>query len=122
MRCYNHSDLEAVGICKACGKGLCSGCAVDLGHGLACRGDHEQRVAEFESMVSRSRRVQKTAGGARYGTAAFLGFMGVVFTCYGLVQARNEKFLVLLGVGFLAYGVYAFITARKAFMARQSDA
>jgi hypothetical protein len=72
-------------------------------------------------MVSRARRIQKTAGGARYGTAAFLAFMGAVFTCYGLFQARNDKFLIVLGAGFLAYGAYAFVVARKAFLARRSD-
>jgi hypothetical protein len=122
VRCYIHSEHEAVGICKACGKGLCRDCAVDLGHGLACHGEHEQRVAAVEAMVSRAARVQKTAGRARYGTAAFLGFMGIVFTGYGLMQTGKDKFLILLGVGFLAYGAYAFVANRRAYGANKADA
>jgi hypothetical protein len=45
MRCFNHVDREAIGFCKACCKGLCPECAVDLGFGLSCRGEHEKRVA-----------------------------------------------------------------------------
>ncbi|HCU25594.1 MAG TPA: hypothetical protein DF383_11315 [Deltaproteobacteria bacterium] len=37
MHCFHHQDHEAIGICKACGKGLCQECTVDLGHGLACK-------------------------------------------------------------------------------------
>lgn len=35
MRCLNHRDREAVGTCKACSKGLCAECAVDLADGRA---------------------------------------------------------------------------------------
>jgi len=47
MRCFNHQDHEAVGCCKACGKGLCPDCAADLGHALACRGSHEAMVETY---------------------------------------------------------------------------
>ncbi len=26
MKCYNHHDRDAFGVCKACGKGLCLEC------------------------------------------------------------------------------------------------
>lgn len=45
MKCFHHPGLEAVGICKVCGKGLCIGCAADLGHALACKGEHEAAVS-----------------------------------------------------------------------------
>jgi hypothetical protein len=73
-------------------------------------------------MVSRADRVQKTAGRARYGVPIFLGFMGAVFTGYGLMQTRPDKFLLLLGIGFLSYGTYAFFANRRAYGANKSDA
>jgi hypothetical protein len=36
VKCFHHPSDDAVGLCKACGKGVCRACAVDLGEGLAC--------------------------------------------------------------------------------------
>lgn len=30
MRCYYHHDVDAVGICKACSKGICPECSADV--------------------------------------------------------------------------------------------
>ena len=46
MHCFYHSDVDAVGLCKACGKGLCRPCAVDLGEGLACQNSCELLVRD----------------------------------------------------------------------------
>lgn len=115
VHCYNHTERDAVGSCKACSKGLCTECAVDLGHGLACRGAHEQRVTQLDHIISRNAQIQATAGRARYLAPIFLCFMGAVFTGYGLVYERRGNFTLLLGLGFLAYGVYAFAVNRRAF-------
>lgn len=37
MKCFRHRESEALGICKNCSKGLCSGCLVDLNNGIACK-------------------------------------------------------------------------------------
>ncbi len=31
LKCYQHPEVEAVGICTECGKGVCSSCAVEKG-------------------------------------------------------------------------------------------
>ena len=122
MHCYNHSSSEAVGICRACGKGLCTSCAVDLGFGLSCRGDHETRVAANEALVSRATNVQDAAGRAKYAAPAFFGFSGIVMGSYGLMQHRTDMFLVLLGGGFLVFGAYLLAVNRRAYRKRGSDA
>lgn len=115
MYCYNHADRGAVGTCKACSKGLCAECAVDLGFGLSCRGAHEQRVAEVEELVSRNASVQRVAGRAKYAAPAFYIFMGAIFTGFGLLSSKDMKFIVLLGVGFLVFGVYVLAANIRAF-------
>ena len=115
MYCYNHTDRGAVGTCKACSKGLCAECAVDLGFGLACRGVHEQRVTEVEELISRNASVQRVAGRAKYAAPAFYLFMGAIFTGYGLLSSREMKFILLLGAGFLVFGVYILVANRRAF-------
>lgn len=44
MRCFAHGDVDAVGLCSACDRGVCTACAVDMGRGLACRGRCEPEV------------------------------------------------------------------------------
>ena len=36
MECFYHEGASAVGSCRACLKGLCRSCAVELEGGLAC--------------------------------------------------------------------------------------
>lgn len=115
MRCYNHADRESVGSCKACCKGLCAECAVDLGFALSCHGPHEQRNAEIEELISRNASVQRAAGRAKYAAPVFYLFMGLIFTGYGLLSSREMSFVVLLGIGFLAFGIYALVANLRAF-------
>jgi D-arabinose 1-dehydrogenase-like Zn-dependent alcohol dehydrogenase len=115
MRCYNHSDRDASGICRACGKGLCTDCAVDLGFGLSCRGEHEQRVAANDAMVTRAARVQDSAAWAKYAGPAFFGFCGLVMTYYGFTISEIGGFLSLLGFAFLGFGVLLLVVNRKAY-------
>jgi len=115
MHCYNHADRDAVGTCKGCCKGLCLECAVDLGYGLSCRGPHEQRVAEVEELISRNASVQRVAGTAKYAAPALFIFIGLVFAGFGLFFARSGQFVVITGMGFLAFGFYMLIANRRAF-------
>ena len=45
MKCFNHPEIDAIGLCTACNRGLCVDCVVDLERGLACkdRCEHEVR-------------------------------------------------------------------------------
>jgi hypothetical protein len=115
VRCYNHSDKDAIGICRACGKGLCTGCVVDLGFGLSCRGEHETRVAASDALVSRATQVQDAAGRAKYAAPAFFAFSGIVMGSYGLMQHRTDLFLVVLGGGFLVFGAFLLAINRRAY-------
>ena len=36
MNCFNHENVPAVGVCQACGKGLCRNCASETAKGLIC--------------------------------------------------------------------------------------
>jgi hypothetical protein len=57
MHCFRHSPTEAIGLCKTCFKAVCRDCAVDVGNGLACAGDCEQKVLELNEMWERSARI-----------------------------------------------------------------
>jgi len=69
VRCYNHPERDAVGSCKSCCKGLCTECAVDLGHGLSCRGEHEQREFKIPRRFQDMSRQHSMASWALYFVA-----------------------------------------------------
>lgn len=37
MKCYYHSDIDAVGTCSQCGKAACRDCIEDIGGALLCK-------------------------------------------------------------------------------------
>ena len=51
MNCFKHSHRVAVGVCKSCGKGVCSECAISRKNGLACRGECEERVDLLNKII-----------------------------------------------------------------------
>lgn len=120
MRCFYHEDKEAVGSCKSCGKGICRECAVDLVKGLACRGHCEADAQELIQFIDRNIQLSATSTnliqssrGVRSGTAIFQFVMGAVFIAWGLTDIDRLIFLVVLGLGFIAYGGYWLFLARK---------
>ncbi len=120
MRCFYHEDKEAVGACKSCGKGLCRECAVDLTKGLACRGRCEGDAQAVIQLIERniqlsatSLRMMKTNTRLRFGAAIFHIAMGVLFIVWGL-RADNLRLIVVLGVGFIGYGTYMFLSGARA--------
>ena len=116
MRCFNHQEIEAVGLCKHCQKALCPACANDLGFGLACRDVHESEVTSVSQIVARSVRVQARGGLNRYATALFYVALGVVFAGYELFFASSPSgFGLAMGGLFIAYGLYVAAAVRRAF-------
>jgi neural Wiskott-Aldrich syndrome protein len=54
MKCFSHRDVDAIGFCKYCCKGLCKGCFVEnVGGLLSCRGPCEEKVTSLESQPRR---------------------------------------------------------------------
>ena len=123
MRCFNHADREAVGSCKTCCKGLCGECAVDLGHGLACRNLHEARVEEINVMILRSARVSSVTPKNKYVAPIFYAFMGLLFSGYSLFSGEGVRGLLFpMGVGFLAFSAFCLRANLKAYGQIKGDA
>ena len=53
MNCFYHHQLNAVGTCKYCHKGLCEKCAADLGIGLACLNKCENLVKTMSELMDK---------------------------------------------------------------------
>jgi len=42
MKCYKHPKIDAVGVCKECGEGICNKCSVEIGKKLYCKDDADK--------------------------------------------------------------------------------
>ena len=110
MRCYEHHDLESVGVCKACQRGLCESCAAVVDRSLACRSQCEEAVRLHDEALSR--RSARIGAGLRVvaivcaalGAALLLGGY-VVSTQGGSVRGVLGSVIALVGVVLLLAAV-----------------
>ena len=119
MKCYYHSDRDAVGTCKSCGKGLCPECAVDLGKGLACRDRCEvdanaviELIEQNIRMSPKADQAMNAALGIRARAAMFNLVIGAVFVLWGLTDPDRLIFVVILGGCFWVYATYSLARTR----------
>jgi len=92
MNCFNHPDVPAVGICKACQKGLCMECAVDLGHGIACKSHQEEveMLNYFQLSI--------------LAPFFFIG-LGIVLNLIGCFTILFESYMDANGTGIMGLGM-----------------
>ena len=122
MRCFRHPEKEAVGTCKACGKGLCVECVTDLGHGIACKDEHEELVETYNTIIEKNSQVYAAAPKNTLIAPAFYAFFGAVFTVYGLTSRQGVSSLTfVLGAGFIIFAVVIFIRNRKLFGSQKEN-
>jgi len=123
MRCFHHPELDAVGTCKVCNKGLCEACAADLGHSLACKGEHEALAESVHNLVLRNMQVQGVARKVSYAAPMLYAFMGLLFLVFGLRDGlQADRFEVYMGTGFLIFAVVVLQANRRAYRAQAGDA
>ncbi len=87
--------------------------------GLACRDRCEDEVKSLIALIERNtaysestNQILKKSPLTAYGSAVFLTAMGLVFALKGLNEPRLD-FILILGIGFIAYGVWTFVRARR---------
>jgi hypothetical protein len=118
MKCYYHQDRDAVALCKACNRGLCAKCAVDVFPGTACRSRCEDEVAAINLAVERSKTgYQKTA--TTYRSIGWLTIIpGSVMCIFGLIaflggNKSGAAVLLLFGFFGVLYGMSMFRSGKR---------
>lgn len=99
MKCHRHREREAVGICVACGKGLCAeACANDGRLGLHC-----------DEACAQQLHARERAGApatVAWGWSALLVLLGAALLYYGYRYSEWTMSVPnLLGMLFVWYGV-----------------
>jgi hypothetical protein len=82
VKCFQHRAADALGTCKACGRGLCGECAETVGRWLACRGPCEQDVRRLAAIVGDAPKAQRRAA-TIYRIAGVAAFVLAV-ACFAL--------------------------------------
>lgn len=111
MDCAEHPGRAAIGICRACLRGVCQECAAPQRLGLACRGRCESDVHALAATLEQSMRsvalsrslLQQTPR-LWLGLAAVALLVGVFVLGFG-ASLPAFRLIALLGVPFLAIGV-----------------
>ena len=109
MKCFNHRDDEAVGICKQCSKGVCPGCATLVGGSVACATSCVDAVARIDALIrsnAAASEINQSRGG-RYFQAVFLVALGLMFSVSPFFIGSTGRRLVVtvaLGAAFLVFG------------------
>lgn len=123
MRCFNHEDRDAVGICKSCSRGLCHECAVEVGTSLACKDRCADDVRVLNGLIeSNIRNAPQSWSFLRASrrsyvlSGCFLVITGVLMVVggYRLYAVTSEVgFLLPMGVVFAGYGIVSLVRAYK---------
>lgn len=96
MKCAVHSEIDAIGVCVDCGKGLCPECKIELLGRLYC-----------QFCANEAFRSTKTSGakvsGWYYILPVFLGFIGglIAFFAEGNYRKNKNRAKNMLGLGIL---------------------
>ena len=117
MLCYYHPEQDAVGICKHCGRGLCTECAALVEDVLACRDRHEEPVRGLNLSADRAFQQATRLGSGYIRNAVFYGLVGLLFAGFGVMQYRflglQAVFFMLIGVFLLYASVANYLESRK---------
>jgi len=116
MKCYYAPNEDAVGVCKACGKGLSPNYITEYPYGLACKGRCESQVEKLIAMVSRSMELQKPtqslvkkSGRMALGSGVFLLLLGAVFLYQSSLSQWRDIFSLAFGAIFFGYGLLQIV-------------
>lgn len=114
MKCFNHRELDAIAVCKHCGKALCSACMADVKGVASCKGMCESAAAATLVQAELARcnlelQVPIWNGVARFCYAMGLGMGGFgIFALINSVGIPETAFLPI-GMGVvLCLSAYGF--------------
>lgn len=107
MKCFYHNDRDAVGTCRACSRGLCPECAADFESAIGCVGRHVALAARIATSQAR-------ASAAVQLLPFYLFVSGLIFGAWGLLAQPFSFFLIIVGLGFVIFGILVLIRGRSA--------
>ena len=119
MKCFNHSTVEAVGICRSCGRSLCHDCITEVGLSCSCKNRCESVVATMNDLVERGATAYQKSSMLQLRNGIFVLLLGIVFISLAVLRFTKGDvsewtyFFLAAGVLFAGLGVVALIGAKR---------
>ena|SRR6516164_829436 len=119
MKCFNHSTVEAVGVCRSCGRALCRDCITEVGLSCSCKGRCESVVATMNDLVQRGKTAYQKTSVLQLRTGIFIMLLGVVFIALAVFRFSSGDasewtyFFLAAGVLFSGMGLVGLISAKR---------
>ena len=106
MKCFVHSGVDAVALCKHCHKATCGSCVIDTGEGIACSEACAENVREVAVVVRTSTAATRiNRSGAAFLMPGFFVLMGVIFIGEELLSGGSPGMGTMMGAVFVTVGV-----------------
>lgn len=113
MKCFYHPTMDAVAICKNCGKGLCAESAVDMGNGVACKNGCEAEVEAMIKVFQQSKKAFENYRKTYLQYAIWMLLLGIGFLISALFLTRTAGLLIFSGLLFLVGALYTYLAAQR---------
>jgi hypothetical protein len=113
MKCYYHRDIDAIGLCKSCSKGICPPCATDVGGGLACTASCIEEVKNINALIRSNTGATSVNRRAAYFWPVFLMVLGGLFVLAPALSGTPfQWFSLLSGAAFAFFGIILAVYQR----------
>ena len=116
MKCFAHDKVDALAVCRSCGRGLCRDCIAEVGLSCSCKGGCEEVVATMNDLVVRGRTQFQKISSAQFRFGITFGMFGIILLALGGVSFANSEngyFLLACGAPLLILSVLMIYSAKR---------
>jgi len=117
MKCFNHHDRDAFGVCQSCGKALCLECIDMANNSVKCK--HNPACIERAKIMNISyRNLCSSYSKSQRVMALIIGILffapGVTGTIVSLI--RQDDYMLIVSLIFVSIGFAIIQRARNLFI------
>ena len=124
MKCFYHSIVDAVGICKNCSRGICSDCAAELLNGIACQNRCEAEVEAVNNLINRNKTAYQKTSSAYSRNALIFLLLGVLFLVYSRmneISSSSFNWFLLVCVIICRLGALFYFSIGKKYSQKNTE-
>ncbi|MFZ6028294.1 MAG: hypothetical protein ACOYYS_11320 [Chloroflexota bacterium] len=118
MKCYNHTEMDAIGICKNCYKAICKQCAVPNEYDfVVCSAKCLEEAAINQKMMDKAKMAYGLKPGRLPVTIIFMLMAGLFFAVIGILAliggSVSGMFMLGIGLIFIIGAILNWVNQKK---------